>query len=79
MVYETKNMKKNSEEAVKEFCIKQIKTTKEIINTFSNNEEFSPTMLLNSLLSLVILPFEKAKSKDGERIFKGTYKDLEKR
>lgn len=62
----------------KEFYIEQIKTTKKIIKEFSNSEEFSPTMLINSLLSLVVLPFEKAKKKDGKKVFPGTYKALEK-
>lgn len=59
------------------FYIQQIKTTKEIIRQFSNTEEFSPTMLINSLLSLVVLPFESAKKTNGEKIFPGTYKELE--
>lgn len=58
------------------FCIKQIETTKRIINKFSNASEFSPTMLLNSLLSLVVLPFEDAKKRDGTRIFRGEMKEL---
>lgn len=61
------------------FYIDQIKTTKQIINRFSNTEEFSPTMLINSLLSLVVLPYESAKIKNGEKIFPGGYKDLEKK
>ena len=60
-----------------EFFISQIKTTKEIIHTFSNTGAFSPTMLINSLLSLVVLPFESAKKSNGEKIFPGAYKDLE--
>ncbi len=61
-----------------EFYIKQIETTKKIIETFSDTDKFSPTMLINSLLSLVILPFEKAKEKDGQRIFAGSYGDFKK-
>ena len=68
-----------NEKKTKEFFIKQIKTTKEIIKHFSNTNEFSPTMLINSLLSLVILPFESAKKTNGERIFPGTYRELEKK
>lgn len=70
-------MKKDN--SVQEFYISQIKTTKKIIEQFSNNDEFSPAMLINSLLSLVVLPFEKAKKKDGNKIFPGSYKDLEKK
>lgn len=58
------------------FYIDQIKKTKEIVNRLSDMPEFSPTLLLNSLLSLVILPCEDAKKRDGKRIFPGTYKDL---
>lgn len=54
----------------KGFYIEQIKTTKKII------KEFSPTMLLNSLLSLVLLPYEKAKAKNGEKIFSGEINNL---
>ena len=55
------------------FYIDQIKTTKQIINRFSNTEEFSPTMLINSLLSLVVLPYESAKIKNGEKIWQNRY------
>lgn len=71
--------KNDMNEYSKNFYIEQIKTTKRIINEFSNSKEFSSTMLINSLLSLVVLPCEKAKKNDGNRIFSGTYKDLEKR
>lgn len=62
-----------------EFYISQIKTTKAIIERFSETGEFSPTMLINSLLSLVILPFENAKRRDREKVFPGKYKELEKK
>lgn len=65
----------NNEDSMS-FCIKQIEITKRIINKFSDASEFSPTMLLNSLLSLVVLPFEDAKKRDGRRIFKGGIKGL---
>ena len=61
------------------FFVSQINTTKEIIKQFSNSKEFSPTMLINSLLSLVVLPFEQAKKANGDKIFPGKYKDLEKK
>ena len=61
------------------FFISQIETTKEIIRKYSNTDEFSPTMLLNSLLSLVIIPYERAKKSKGERIFPGKLDDLSKR
>ena len=68
-------MGKEKNENSSEFFIEQIKTTKKIIHTFSKNDEFSPTMLINSLLSLVVLPFESAKITNGEKIFPGGYKD----
>ena len=72
-------MGKEKIENSSEFFIEQIKTTKKIIHTFSKTDEFSPTMLINSLLSLVVLPFESAKVTNGEKIFPGGYKDLEKK
>lgn len=61
------------------FFISQIETTKRIVKRFSNTDEFSPAMLINSLLSLVILPFECAKKKDREKIFPGKFADLMKK
>ena len=71
------NKKRSDQE--KHFYIEQIKTTKRIIDEFSNNKDFSPTMLLNSLLSLVVLPFEKAKTNNGDKIFKGKFNELMRR
>lgn len=65
--------------AQQRFFIAQIETTKEIIKKFSNTDEFSPTMLINSLLSLVVLPFECAKKTDGNKIFPGRFADLVKK
>lgn len=62
-----------------DFYINQIKKTKEILNRFSDMSEFSPTLLLNSLLSLVVLPCEDAKKRDGKRIFPGKYKEIIKK
>lgn len=70
-----KKAEKNSE-IQKKFYISQIETTKRIIKTFSETTEFSPAMLINSLLSLVILPYERAKESGGGRIFPGKYPDL---
>ena len=72
-------MGKEKNQTSSEFFIEQIKTTKTIIQTFSKTAKFSPTMLINSLLSLVVLPFESAKATNGEKIFPGGYKDLEKK
>lgn len=70
-------MKKKDE--LQAFYIEQITTTKKLIKTFGNTDEFSPTLLLNCLLSLVVLPYEKAKKKNGDRIFPGEYKNIEKK
>ena len=63
----------------RQFFITQIETTKQIIKKFSTTDEFSPTMLINSLLSLVVLPFECAKKTDGNKIFPGRFADLVKK
>lgn len=68
--------RKEQDESQQQFFISQIETTKKIIKTFSDTDEFSPTMLINSLLSLVVLPFECAKKTDGNKIFPGRFKDL---
>lgn len=60
-------------DSTQEFCIKQIVTTKKIIENFSDAREFSLTMLINSLMSLVILPFEQSKKRNGKRTFEGRY------
>lgn len=62
-----------------DFYITQIKTTIAIIEKFSKTDEFSPTMLINSLLSLVVLPFESAKRRNREKIFPGEFKELSKK
>lgn len=62
----------------RKFCITQIQNTKKIINSFSKNKELSLTVLLNSLLSLVVLPCEDSKVKDGERIFPGSMQNIMK-
>ena len=59
-----------------DFFIQQIETTLRIINKFENATEFSPTMLLNSLLSLVVLPFEESKKRNRLRIFPGSYSNI---
>ena len=71
-----KSAKKSGQQ---EFFISQIEATKRIVKTFSNTDEFSPAMLINSLLSLVILPFECAKKRNKERVFPGKYVDLIKK
>ncbi|MDR3277873.1 MAG: hypothetical protein LBT12_03790 [Oscillospiraceae bacterium] len=61
------------------FFTEQIETTIKIVKHFANSKEFSPAMLFNSLLSLVILPFESAKTRDGEKIFPGSFADIQKK
>lgn len=68
--------KKKTNDQQQQFYISQIETTKIIIKKFSTTKEFSPAMLLNSLLSLVVLPFENAKKKDTERVFPGKFQDM---
>ncbi len=72
-------MAKNETDTQKQFFVEQIRTTEQIIKRFSKTNEFSPTMLINSLLSLVVLPFECAKKTDGNRIFPGHFTDLVKK
>ena len=62
----------------RDFYKKQIETTISIVETFSNNNEFSPTMLINSLLSLVVLPFEAAKKHDRTKTFPGSLETVMK-
>lgn len=71
-------MKNTSNDAQRKFCINQIKNTKKIIDQFSNNMELSSTVLLNSLLSFVVLPFESVKQKNGERVFQGKMAEINK-
>lgn len=37
-----------------------------------------PTLLLNLLLSMIVLPYEKAKAQGGDRIFSGRYSVFER-
>lgn len=62
-----------------DFYIKQIETTKKIVNAYGGVIKYSPTLLLNSLLSLIIIPCEDAKRRDGTKIFPGKYLDLIKK
>ena len=62
-----------------QFYIEQIETTKQIIKKFSKTDEFSPTMLINSLLSLVVLPFERAKKTARNKVFPGHFADFVKK
>lgn len=70
---------KDANEQLREFYINQIKTTEKIVKQFSNTSEFSPTMLLNSLLSLIILPYENVKRSGRGKVFSGKIKELNKK
>lgn len=61
------------------FYLAEIKTTQQILIDLKDMGEYSPTLLLNSLLTMVVLPYEKAKNKDKEKIFKLKFKDFETR
>ena len=51
------------------FTIKRIKQTKDLLNNLNPNSDEYLTMLLNSLLSLIILPVEEIKRKPREKTF----------
>lgn len=43
------------------FYLAEIKTTQQILSDLGDNGIYTPTLLLNSLLSMIVLPYEKAK------------------
>lgn len=69
-----KGEKERKEELARRQCIKQIEETKKLIE----KSTISTTELINSLLSLIILPYEKMKNEKG-KIFRGEYKELAKK
>lgn len=58
-----------------DFYIKQIKATIRLIENDEGNNDDKIALLLNSLLSLVVLPYEKAKKKNKKRIFAGSFNE----
>ena len=60
------------------FYLAEIKTTQQILADLGNNGIYMPTLLINSLLSLIVLPNEKAKAKGKEKIFSGSFSVFEK-
>lgn len=44
------------------FYLAEIKTTQQMLVDLQNMGNYSPTLLLNSLLSMIVLPYEKAKN-----------------
>ena len=61
-----------------EFMVEQLQNTMDIVTFFSDNSRLSYTALQNALLSLVLLPYEAAKKKDGSRTWRGSYSDVRK-
>ena len=48
------------------FYLAEINTTQKMLIDLQDMGEYTPTLLLNSLLSMIVLPYEKAKSKDNK-------------
>ena len=71
-------VKNDFEPQLLDFYINQIRITQKILKEFKNDKYYQ-TMVINSLLSLVILPLEKAKKNDGDKIFPGKYTELQKK
>lgn len=59
------------------FYLAEIKTTQQILADYGLKGTYMPTMLINSLLSMIVLPHEKAKSNNPDRIFSGRYSVFE--
>ena len=57
---------------------KQIKETKDMIVKTSVNNEFYLTLLINSLLSLIVLPIEELKRKPREKVFGSSFIEFQK-
>lgn len=48
------------------FYLAEIKTTQQILIDLKDMGEYTPTLLLNSLLSMIVLPYEKAKNSNSK-------------
>lgn len=59
------------------FYLSEIRTTQQIMVDLGKNGIYMPTLLINSLLSLIILPYEKAKARDNNRVFSGKFSTFE--
>lgn len=59
------------------FYLAEIKTTHRILVDMNDMDEYTPTLLLNSLLTLIVLPYEKGK-RNSDNIFKLKIKDFER-
>lgn len=60
------------------FYLAEIKTTQQILEDLGKNNIYMPTLLINSLLSMIVLPHEKAKMKNHEKIFGLPFSTFEK-
>lgn len=58
------------------YIIEQIEKTKDLLNSTKENDKYYLTILLNSLLSLIILPVEDIKRNSRKTVFKTKYKDF---
>lgn len=61
------------------FYLAEIKTTQQMLTDLGNKGVYMPTLLINSLLSMIVLPHEKAKAKSSEKVFSGKYSLFEQR
>lgn len=61
------------------FYLAEIKTTQQMLADLGDNNVYMPTLLINSLLSMIVLPHEKAKAKNGEKVFSSKLSVFEQR
>lgn len=59
------------------FYLAEIRTTQQILVDLRDMGTYTPTLLLNSLLSMIVLPYEKAKNNGADKIFKGKFSVFE--
>ena len=59
------------------FYLAEIKTTQQIMEDLGKNNIYMPTLLINSLLSMIVLPYEKARNKGSGRLFSGKFSVFE--
>lgn len=59
------------------FYLAEIRTTQQILVDLRDMGAYTPTLLLNSLLSMIVLPYEKAKNNGADKIFKGKFSVFE--
>lgn len=59
------------------FYLAEIKTTQQILEDLGKNNIYMPTLLINSLLSMIVLPYEKAKTKGSGKVFSDKFSVFE--